>query len=337
MRALSIMLIGFSVFSALLLVLTHFRCENYRGQFFAQVMGIVLLLVLVSLQLIHFAYLQYDSDLIHSAYYRLLLFMVAPVFYLFSKPILQVYNNQPLQLLHLLPVLAAPFLPHAVALPLSFSLGAGYLLWLALGVYALRVQRNHFQLEMIILGVVFGIAIMVALLGLGLPFLSESLFFALYATAIGCAFLLVSLVLNLSPQLSIDVAEAARESYAITSLGNIDCDTVLQELKQLMEHDHYYQHAELDLSMLAKKMSLSSHQLSELINTRLGKGFSRYVREYRVDAARKMLLSEPSASVLSVGLSVGFTSQSNFYDAFREIVGMTPGRFRKLLTKTHPE
>ena len=42
------------------------------------------------------------------------------------------------------------------------------------------------------------------------------------------------------------------------------------------------------------------------------------------------LLAEPSASVLSVGLSVGFTSQSNFYEAFREIAGTTPGQFRKL-------
>ncbi|MGE8357156.1 MAG: helix-turn-helix domain-containing protein, partial [Microvirgula sp.] len=39
---------------------------------------------------------------------------------------------------------------------------------------------------------------------------------------------------------------------------------------------------------------------------------------------------EPSASVLSVGLSVGFSSQSTFYEAFREIEGMTPGQFRKL-------
>ena len=38
-----------------------------------------------------------------------------------------------------------------------------------------------------------------------------------------------------------------------------------------------------------------------------------------------MLLAEPSASVLSVGLNVGFSAQSNFYEAFREIEGMTPG------------
>jgi AraC-like DNA-binding protein len=48
-----------------------------------------------------------------------------------------------------------------------------------------------------------------------------------------------------------------------------------------------------------------------------------------------MLLAEPRASVLSVGLSVGFTSQSNFYEAFREIEGSTPGQYRKLHAASH--
>lgn len=338
MHALSTLLIGFSIFSALSIALTHFRCENYKGQVFAQVMGMMLLASLTGLQLIHFAYLQYDSELIHSAYYHALLIMVAPVFYLFSKPILQAYSDyRPVQLLHFLPVLAAPFLAHAVALPLSFALGAGYLLWLAWGIYALRDQRSRFRMELAILGMVFAIAVIVMLLGLSLPLLSETLFFTLYASAIGSAFLLVSVVLNLAPQLSTDVTEAARETYAITALGSVDCDAALEKLRQLLEHERLYQQAELDLPMLANKLELSTHQLSELINTRLGKGFSRYIREYRVGAAKEMLLSEPSASVLSVGLSVGFTSQSNFYDAFREVVGMTPGRFRKLRTQSPPE
>ncbi|MDQ5945645.1 MAG: hypothetical protein QG619_1067, partial [Pseudomonadota bacterium] len=34
-----------------------------------------------------------------------------------------------------------------------------------------------------------------------------------------------------------------------------------------------------------------------------------------------------------IGLCVGFTSQSNFYEAFREIEGMTPGQYRKLHVK----
>ncbi|HMS06278.1 MAG TPA: helix-turn-helix domain-containing protein, partial [Burkholderiaceae bacterium] len=94
--------------------------------------------------------------------------------------------------------------------------------------------------------------------------------------------------------------------------------------------DRLYADPDLGLASLAARLDLSAHQLSELVNARLGKSFARYLREQRVAAARQLLRAEPSASVLSVGLSVGFTSQSSFYDAFREIEGTTPGQFRKL-------
>lgn len=332
MQTLALLLIGFSLFSALSLALTHFRCSAYQGQTTSQILGLILLAALAGLQWQHYQYLQYtDFAAVHDTLYRVLLFSVAPAFYLFSKPLLHAQQHfHPLQLLHLCPVLIAAFLPHDIALPLSFAIGAGYLLWLAKSLYALRVQRTRFKLEIAILGAVFIIALLVMVLGLSLPMMPDQVFYTLYASAIGCAFLLVSIALSFAPQLSEEVVEAARETYANSTLSNIDCDASLQQLQTLMEQENLYQQQDLALSSLAERMGLTHHQLSELINTRLGKGFSRYIREYRVEAAKTMLLDEPNASVLSVGLSVGFTSQSNFYDAFREITGITPGQFRKL-------
>lgn len=338
MHTLATLLIGYSIFSALSIGVIHFRCENYKGQLFAQAMGIILLLILTGLQLSHFYALQYGLGSLHNPHYQVMLFAVAPAFYLFSKPLLQAQNERTLpQLLHLAPVLAAPFLPFQLALPLAFAIGAGYLLWLARSIYALRAQRSRFRLELGILGTVFITALVVMLLGLGLPLLTESTFFTLYASAIGVAFLLVNITLGMAPQLSTDVSEAARETYAVSTLSNIDCDMMLAEVEGLMQERELFRDPDLDLPGLAEQIGLSSHQLSELINTRLGKGFSRYVREFRVEAAEDMLREEPSASVLSVGLSVGFTSQSNFYQAFREITGMTPGQFRRINQQHAPD
>lgn len=337
MHTLAILLTGFSVFSALILALTHFRCDNYKGQAVAQGMGIILLLTLMGLQLAHFTWLQGDADFLHTPYYQVLLFAVAPAFYLFSKPLLQADTSLHLrQLGHLIPVLAAPLLPFKLALPLAFAVGAGYLLWLAYSIYALHSQRSRFRLELAMLGAVFVIAVLVLLLGLGLPLLPEKLFFMLYTSAIGMAFLLVNIVLSIAPQLSTDVAEAARETYAISTLGTIDCEAMLSRLNHLMDQQQVYQETAMDLPTLAAHMSLTSHQLSELINTRLGKGFSRYIREYRVKAAENLLLQRASMPVLTVGMEVGFSSQSNFYEAFRELTGMTPGQYRKV-HKTTPK
>lgn len=331
--SLALLLIGYSVLSALLLALTHFRSGRYPEQGVSRAMGLVLLGALAGLQLLHFAWLQWDADAVHTPLYSVLLFLVAPAFFLFSQPLLapKASAGQPgVPWWHAVPVVAAAALPWHMVLPLAFVLGAGYLVWLARSLYRLRAERAGYRLELALLGVVFAIAVAVALLGQFHTLLPGKLFFALYAACIGLAFFLVQLTLALRPALSEEVRQTVQTAYASTTLNNVDCEGALGRLLALMHGEQAYTDPDLSLPRLSEKLGLTTHQLSELINTRLGKGFSRYLREQRVDAAKAMLCAEPSASVLSVGLAVGFTSQSNFYEAFREIEGTTPGQYRKL-------
>lgn len=333
LNSLATLLIGFSIFSALTLALTHFRGDQYRDLRGARVAGLVLLLALAALQVAHYANLQFDQAWTDTAWYRAALFVVAPAFFLFSRPILQSQvDAAPAWLLgvHAVPALAGWALPSSLALPLAFAIGASYLAWLARKLYALRGDRANFHLELLLLGAVFAVALGVAVLGVRADALPNRLFLSLYASAIGLAFFLVQVTLGLRPQLSAEVRETAQTAYANSTLAKVDCEGALARLEALMQAERLYIDPELSLAGLASRLDLSAHQLSELVNSRLGKGFSRYLRERRVDAAKAMLLAEPKASVLSVGLSVGFTSQSNFYEAFREIEGSTPGQYRKL-------
>lgn len=320
----------------MILGLTHFRKERYQGQFMSRFMGLILLFALGCLQAAHFAWLYLDQALVSTLPYRMILFAVAPAFFLFSQPLLRL-PDQPqvrLKLLwHAVPIVISPLLPDNIALPLAFIIGACYLLWLARSLYALRRERDKFALEMILLGGVFVIALGVSVLGLSHAELPEKLFYSLYAISIGMAFFLVQTTLSLRPQLSTEISEVVQASYTSSTLINVDCDIVLAKLNILMQSDRIYVDSELSLPILAERLGLNPHQLSELMNTRLGKGFSRYLREQRIGAAKTMLCVEPSASVLSVGLSLGFASQSTFYEAFREIEGTTPGQYRKLNAK----
>ena len=106
-------------------------------------------------------------------------------------------------------------------------------------------------------------------------------------------------------------------------------DAVLKKLESLMVDDNIYRDENLNLSMLAAELDITGHQLSELINSRLGLSFSRYVRQQRVEAAKKLLLADGRQSVLSISLDTGFKSQSSFYAAFKETTGVSPGDFRK--------
>lgn len=333
MTALALLLIGHAVFSAITLAWTHLRAEPYREAPLARAAGLVLLLALAGLQLAHLAWLQFDVPATATPLYRATLFVVAPAFWLFSRPVLLPHAENPapwVLALHGAPVLLGAAWPGPWAWPLAFALGAGYLAWLARQLLRLREQRANFHVELLLLGVVFAVALAVAVLGVWAQALPGRLFVALYACAIGLAFVLVQLALGLRPQLPAEVRDSARAAYTSTTLARVDCDDALARLQALVQGQRLYIDPDLSLPGLAARLGLSPHQLSELVNTRLGKGLARYLRECRVEAAKAMLLAEPRASVLSVGLSVGFTSQSNFYEAFRDIEGSTPGQYRKL-------
>ena len=337
MTSLAILLAGYSLFSAIAIALTHFRHEQYPDQPVSRVMGLILLAALAGLQLAHFSWLYHDQEWVHTIPYRMVLFVVAPAFFLFSQPLLRPQRPSSFDAsssLHAFPVLLSPLIPDGLGMPIAFMVGAGYLIWLAQTLIALRHERTNFRLEIILLGSVFAIAIGVSALGLAHTTLPDTLFFSLYATAIGLAFMLVQITLGLRPRLPSEVREAVQTAYSTSTLNNIDCGAKLERLNSLMTNNRIFADPELRLPGLAAQLDLSAHQLSELLNARLGKSFARYLREQRVAASKSMLCDEPSASVLAVGLSVGFTSQSTFYEAFRDIEGMTPGQYRKLQGNT---
>ncbi len=330
---ITLLLVSFSIVASVLLAVTHFNCSEYRGKQLSRFAGVVLLVCLGVIQLFHFWYLQKDVRWLNSNLYMLLVYIIAPAFYFFSRDLLKVDNKiHPRLILHVLPLLVSFYLPRIYALILAFFIGTGYVLWLLKIVYELREQRKRFKLELLALAAMSLVAFLVFLLGVSIPIISASFFYTSYAMLIGLAFVVAVFTLLSFPQITQEVSEAAQASYASSTLKKVDSKALALKLQQLMEVEKLFTNENLSLSNLAEQMQLSGHQLSELINTYFEKSFSQFVREYRINAAKEMLIDEPKASVLSIGLSVGFSSQSNFYTAFSDIVGMPPGSYRKSKT-----
>lgn len=325
---------GYSFGALLVLALTHFNAHQYPEQRGVRWAGWLLLAALAGLQMAHAAWLWTDWRWTDTALYSALLLLVAPSFYLVARQVFHPQAHTPSDRVvaaHLLPCGLAWVVPLAWTLPLAFGLGTGYLAWLLRALWRLRATRAQWGSELALLVLATVVGVVVCVLGVWQAWLPGQDFFAWYAAAIGLALLLVQCLLGLRPQLAQEVRETVQAlTYASSTLGTVDVDAMLERLQALMQREQRYRDPALSLPTLAHELGLGAHQLSELVNTRLGKGFARYLREQRVQAARHMLVAERGASVLSVGLNVGFSSQSNFYEAFREIEGMTPGQYRKL-------
>lgn len=323
--------IGFSLISAAILLLAYlFSIKDMRKTVMSRVACTLLLLALAGLQLQHWQFLVSGADLFASQTYVLLLIGVPPAFYFFSREILLPETVTSLSdAVHLLPLSLALVMPASLVIPVALTIGAGYSIWLVRIVYGMRRQVRRFRFELFFFGFFALLAVLILILAVTSAQLDPAIFYYAYANTTAVAFILVVSALIGFPELLSDISAAAELTYSSSTLNNVDVDEKLRELDQLMAVEKIFQNENLNLGLLADALELGPHQLSELINTRFGHGFSRYVREQRIAEAMRQLREDKAASVLSISMATGFRSQSNFYTAFREVTGQSPGAFRK--------
>ncbi len=325
--------IGFSIGAAILLTLAFARIYHAMAlPLQSRAAGYLMLIGLATTQLLHARYLLgIDAQLISRAYVLVVMLQSIGFYWLLLgllRPADQAWR--PLEWAVLpLGLIVAALVPLTIAVPLVMILGIGFASHLGQLVFKLRAQRRWFLLEFRVLGLFALMAVLIAAASLAAPVLGWHNFATIYSLLIAVSFALVLYLLLRFPDITAKTQEAVASTYTVSTLNSVDCTHVVAQIKQLFEAEKIYQDENLSLNKLAELTQLSSHQLSELINTQFEMGFSRLVRRYRVEAAKAMLIAEPRASVLSVGLSVGFTSQSNFYVAFKEFTGIVPGQFRK--------
>jgi AraC-like DNA-binding protein len=106
-----------------------------------------------------------------------------------------------------------------------------------------------------------------------------------------------------------------------------------QRLDSLMLEKHLFKNPNLKLNDLAQEMNISGHQLSQFLNENVGKNFTLFVNEYRIQEACNILTSETNLSIEGISSEVGFNSKSTFFAAFKKSKGMTPALYQQNCAK----
>ncbi|WP_282043115.1 AraC family transcriptional regulator [Winogradskyella flava] len=100
------------------------------------------------------------------------------------------------------------------------------------------------------------------------------------------------------------------------------------KLNSIMQNEQLYKNANIKSSDIAKKIGLTTHQFSQLLNDNLGLNFASFINEYRIEAAKNMLQNNSNLTLEAIGYECGFNSKSTFFTTFKKLAGTTPSQFR---------
>jgi YesN/AraC family two-component response regulator len=137
---------------------------------------------------------------------------------------------------------------------------------------------------------------------------------------------------------AIGAAIAVAMSNYVKEHANIDLVRLYQSqpnglsAQNISHIDDYLDHnfdQEISISAMAEIVSLSESSFSRNFKLATGKSPYQYVVERRIEEAKR-LLRNTDQSIAEIGLSVGYSNQAHFSTAFRKMLGVTPGAYRKV-------
>jgi len=144
---------------------------------------------------------------------------------------------------------------------------------------------------------------------------------------------LYTLAIKSYRQPEIKVESTTQDSYKKSGLTDEKANEIRQKILNVMNADKPYLDPKLNLNQLAEKMEISTHNLSEIINTKLEQNFYDFVNRYRVEEVKKIIGEDKEAkyNILAHGFEAGFSSKSAYYTAFKKFSGKTPAQYRNVI------
>lgn len=105
-----------------------------------------------------------------------------------------------------------------------------------------------------------------------------------------------------------------------------DYSRVIHDALQIIHEKHM---EKLNLAELDAEVRINPTYLSRRFTEEVGVSFSEYLMQYRIQMAKKFLVTYPNWSISTVAEKTGFNSQHYFCTIFRKIVVLTPKEYRE--------
>ncbi|MFL9838587.1 AraC family transcriptional regulator [Flavobacterium sp. ST-75] len=120
------------------------------------------------------------------------------------------------------------------------------------------------------------------------------------------------------------------KKYAKSALNEGMFEVYEEKLHHFFNDEKVYLDNDISLEVLAEKMKLSKHHLTQLFNVYIGENFNQYINKYRISYSCGLLQSnEDEMTMEEVAFESGFNSKVSFNRHFKNIMGCTPSDYTK--------
>lgn len=132
-----------------------------------------------------------------------------------------------------------------------------------------------------------------------------------------------------------DYEAAFVDTYRKSGLTEAQAELLKNQLLQLMTTEKPFLNSGLSLSDLAKRLKTSNHNLTEVLNRHIKKGFFQFVNDYRVEEAIEKLGDPKYENLFVLANACGFNSKTTFIKYFKQQVGTTPSQYVEEMNMVH--
>lgn len=132
------------------------------------------------------------------------------------------------------------------------------------------------------------------------------------------------------PVIAIARASGSLENTDMSFENRIQLYTTM--LKEWMEKEKPYLFKDFKLTDVSRELPLNRSYLSRVFNEGFGCSFSEVVRNYRVIYSKELIRKSPKMPLNKIAELSGFSSDSTYIRAFKQVTGITPSQFKIQLT-----
>ena len=108
-------------------------------------------------------------------------------------------------------------------------------------------------------------------------------------------------------------------------------EDLIDKMKIHMDEQKPYINPNFAIKDLSDSIGYSTHQISLVLNNKLGLNFFDFINQYRIDAVKLKLQSDEveALTLYAIAEKCGFNSKTSFYRIFKKNTGLTPLEYRK--------